>query len=109
MQTVVSTANAYTALAEYPIKTYDFLYRNASASTGGKMKLKNNNSITADIHYDSHAYYYAYTHETWDKEYDDNGKEISFPYSPGDKGLQSDQSRLLIQTKGIFNLPISTV
>lgn len=86
-------------------KTYDFLYRNASASTGGKMKLKNNNSITADIHYDSHAYYYAYTHETWDKEYDDNGKEISFPYSPGDKGLQSDQSRLLIQTKGIFNLP----
>ena len=36
---------------------------------------------------------------------DDNGKEISFPYSPGDKGLQSDQSRLLIQTKGIFNLP----
>lgn len=86
-------------------KTYDFLYRNASVSTGGKLKLKNSNSIMLDIHYDSHAYYYAYTRETWDKEFDNNGKEISFPYFAGDKGLQSNQSRLLIQAKGVFNLP----
>ena len=86
-------------------KTYDFLYRNSSVATGGKLKLKNSNSIMLDINYDSHAYYYMYTRETWDKEYDDSGKEISFPYFPGDKGLQSDQSRLLLQLKGIFNLP----
>lgn len=86
-------------------KTYDFLYRNASVSTGGKLKLKNSNSIMLDIHYDSHAYYYTYTRETWDKEFDNNGKEISFPYFAGDKGLQSNQSRLLIQAKGVFNLP----
>lgn len=86
-------------------KTYDFLYRNSSVTTGGKLKLKNSNSIMLDVNYDSHAYYYMYTRETWDKEYDDSGKEISFPYFPGDKGLQSDQSRLLLQLKGIFNLP----
>lgn len=86
-------------------KTYDFLYRNSSVVTGGKLKLKNSNSIMLDVNYDSHAYYYMYTRETWDKEYDDSGKEISFPYFPGDKGLQSDQSRLLLQLKGIFNLP----
>lgn len=86
-------------------KTYDFLYRNSSVATGGKSKLKNSNSIMLDVNYDSHAYYYMYTRETWDKEYDDSGKEISFPYFPGDKGLQSDQSRLLLQLKGIFNLP----
>ena len=86
-------------------KTYDFLYRNSSVATGGKLKLKNSNSIILDVNYDSHAYYYMYTRETWDKEYDDSGKEISFPYFPGDKGLQSDQSRLLLQLKGIFNLP----
>ena len=86
-------------------KTYDFLYRNSSVGTGGKLKLKNSNSIMLDVNYDSHAYYYMYTRETWDKEYDDSGKEISFPYFPGDKGLQSDQSRLLLQLKGIFNLP----
>lgn len=86
-------------------KTYDFLYRNSSVATGGKLKLKNSNSIMLDVNYDSHAYYYMYTRETWDKEYDASGKEISFPYFPGDKGLQSDQSRLLLQLKGIFNLP----
>lgn len=86
-------------------KTYDFLYRNSSVATGGKLKLKNSNSIMLDVNYDSHAYYYMYTRETWDKEYDDSGKEISFPYFPGDKGVQSDQSRLLLQLKGIFNLP----
>ena len=86
-------------------KTYDFLYRNSSVATGGKLKLKNSNSIMLDVNYDSHAYYYMYTRETSDKEYDDSGKEISFPYFPGDKGLQSDQSRLLLQLKGIFNLP----
>lgn len=86
-------------------KTYDFLYRNSSVATGGKLKLKNSNSIMLDVNYDSHAYYYMYTRETWDKEYDDSGKEISFPYFPGNKGLQSDQSRLLLQLKGIFNLP----
>lgn len=86
-------------------KTYDFLYRNSSVATGGKLKLKNSNSIMLDVNYDSHAYYYMYTRETWDKEYDDSGKEISFPYFPGDKGLQSDQSRLLLQLKGVFNLP----
>ena len=86
-------------------KTYDFLYRNSSVATGGKLKLKNSNSIMLDVNYDSHAYYYMYTRETWDKEYDDSGKEISFPYFPGDKGLQSDQSRLLLRLKGIFNLP----
>ena len=86
-------------------KTYDFLYRNSSVATGGKLKLKNSNSNMLAVNYDSHAYYYMYTRETWDKEYDDSGKEISFPYFPGDKGLQSDQSRLLLQLKGIFNLP----
>ena len=86
-------------------KTYDFLYRNSSVATGGKLKLKNSNSIMLDVNYDSQAYYYMYTRETWDKEDDDSGKEISFPYFPGDKGLQSDQSRLLLQLKGIFNLP----
>lgn len=86
-------------------KTYDFLYRDINASTGGKYAFAEKNSLTWDAMYDSHAYHYAYTGETWESTTDEDGNRFTFPYFPGDIGLQSKQERIMAQAKGIFHLP----
>lgn len=115
---------------KYPscdVYTYDLMYRNASASLGGKINLNSSKpeaalplggegrgagTITFDIDWNKHAYYYDYTARTYEymklvgEEYgEQNGEWFSVPYYPGDKNLQSDQQRLIAQVKGIFNLP----
>lgn len=86
-------------------KTYDLLYRDINASTGGKYAFAEKNSLTWDAMYDSHAYYYAYTRETWESTTDDDGNRFTFPYFPGDIGLQSRQERIMVQANGLFYLP----
>lgn len=86
-------------------KTYDLRYHNASSGIGGRWQTDGGTILTAQIQYDAHAYYYVYTAETWAKEYLPDGKELSFPYFPGDIGLQSNQQRLTTQLKGVFSLP----
>lgn len=100
------------------VYTYDLMYRNASASLGGKTVLRSLRSgerigtLTFDVDWDKHAYYYYYTARTYEymklqgKEYGDlDGEWYSVPYYPGQKLLQSDQQRLMANTKSILYLP----
>lgn len=102
---------------KYPscdVYTYNLMYRNASASCGGKWNLNGdkNDVLTVDIDWNLHDYYYKYTARTYEfmklegEEYGDmNGEWYSVPFYPDQKNLQSDQQRIMAQTKGIFHLP----
>ncbi len=86
---------------------YDLMYRNASASAGGKMMLGDKDFLTLDVDWNKHAYYYKYTAETWLEDgFDPNGKFTNYyPYFRGQKNLQADQQRTMAQMKGVFYLP----
>ena len=91
------------------VYTYDLMYRNASASTGGKWKLANGTDVvTLDVDWNKHAYYYAYTATTLTDGYDPQGNFTNyFPYFAGQTSLQSDQQRLMAHLKGVFALQTS--
>lgn len=93
--------------ASCDVYTYDLMYRNASASTGGKWTLdaKKKNYLSLDIDWNKHAYFYNYTSRTYEDAYIDGQLEHGVPYYPGQKRLQSDQQRLMAQMKGVFHLP----
>lgn len=102
---------------KYPscdVYTYDLMYRNASASLGGKWDInpKKRDVVTVDVDWNLHDYYYNYTARTYEymrlegEEYGDmNGEWYSVPFYPGQTNLQSDQQRIMAQGKGIFHLP----
>ena len=92
-----------TGIPDY--KTYDFRYHNTSVGAGMRWQTPQGAVLTAQMQYYMHAYYYVYTGETWAKEFLPGGKELSFPYFPGDVGLQSNQQRITTQLKGVFALP----
>ena len=101
--------------ASCDVYTYDLRYNNASASVGGKWNLgksKQQNTITLDVDWNKHAYYYDYTARHYDyvllqgEEYGDmDGEWFSVAMLPGQSKLQSDQQRVMAQAKGIFHLP----
>ena len=88
-------------------KTYDFRYQNATADFGGKLLFEGGHQLTADFSYSMHAYYYVYTGETWSTYRNEKGKEISFPYEPGNVSLESNAQRAAAIAKGIVELPYS--
>ena len=85
-------------------KTYDFIYRDINAATGGKFKYKEKNYLTWDVMYNSHAYLYEYTFETWVPEPDEDGHTPSL-FEPGDIALQSRQERVIAQARNVLYLP----
>lgn len=96
------------------VYTYDLRYNNASASLGGKWNFgeAKKNSLSLDVDWNKHAYFYDYTARTYEymllkgEEYGDlDGEWYSVPYLPGQSKLQSDQQRIMGQLKGIFYLP----
>ena len=90
------------------VYTYDLMYRNASASTGGRWKPNDTDVVTLDIDWNRHAYYYAYTDTTLADGYDPLGNFTNYyPYFPGQINMQSDQQRLMAHLKGVFALPSS--
>ena len=93
------------------VYTYDLMYRNASASTGGKWKLANGTDVvTLDVDWNKHAYYYTYTATTLTDGYDPQGNFTNyFPYFAGQTSLQSDQQRLMAHLKGVFALQASVL
>ncbi len=91
--------------ASCDVYTYDLMYRNASASIGGKWQVGPTDAVTLDVDWNKHAYYYAYTDTTLTDGYDPLGRLVSdFPYFPGQKALQSDQQRVMASLKGVFSL-----
>ena len=93
--------------ASCDVYTYDLLYRNMSASAGGKWftNLQKKDNITLNIDWNRHAYYYQYTSKTYEDAYIDGELEHGIPFYAGQERLQSDQQRLMAQAKGIFHLP----
>jgi len=97
------------------VKTYDLQYDNASASVGGKWKIRPlfhpsgddgyTDVITLDADWKKHAYYYAYTDTTLTDGYVNGRFTNYFPYFPGQKELQSNQQLTNISLKGVFTLP----
>lgn len=85
-------------------KTWDFRYRNASATAGARWEMPEGHLLTADLSYDMHNYYYVYTGDTWIKEWTD-GREQTLPYFPGDVALQSSDQRIIGRLKGVLELP----
>lgn len=102
---------------KYPscdVYTYNLMYRNASASCGGKWEFneKKKDVFTFDVDWNLHDYYYKYTARTYEymklngEEYGEmNNEWYSVPFYPGQKNLQSDQQRIMAQAKSIFHLP----
>lgn len=88
-------------------KTFDFRYRNATADLGVRVPIGGGHQLTADFCYSMHAYYYIYTAETWTRHYDRTGKEMMFPYFPGDYSLESNAQRAVGHAKGVFSFPYS--
>ena len=90
-------------------KTYNFIYRDIDAKAGGKIKYGDKNNFTWDVMYNSHAYHYDYTHETWETVRDGEGNRITIPHFPGDEALQSRQERIIAQAKNIIYLPYGNI
>ena len=91
---------------KYDVKTFDLKYKNASASVGGKWTTGRKDVVTFDLDWNKHAYYHAFTHTTLAEGFDDQGQLIlDYPYFPGQKALQSDQQRVMLNVKGVFALP----
>ncbi len=95
---------------KYPscdVYTYDLLYRNMSASMGGKYFTDNKKKdyISLDVDWNRHAYYYHYTARTYEDAYIDGELEHGVPFYAGQERLQSDQQRLMAVAKGVFHLP----
>lgn len=102
---------------KYPscdVYTYDLLYRNGSASLGGKWNInaRKKDVLTFDVDWNLHDYYYRYTARTYEyvkligEQYGDmNGEWYSVPYYKGQKNLQSDQQRVMAQAKSVLHLP----
>ena len=90
-------------------KTYNFIYRDIDGKLGGKYIYGDRNNVTWDVMYNSHAYHYDYTHETWESVRDEDGNRITIPHFPGDKALQSKQERIIAQAKNIIYLPYNNI
>lgn len=98
----------YRVSGKYPstdVKTFDMLYKNASASAGGKYNFNKTDFISLDVDWNRHAYYYFFTATTLTDGYVDGKLTHYFPYFPGQEQLQSDQQRTLTQLKSVFSLP----
>ncbi len=92
--------------ASCDVYTYDLMYRNASASAGGRWKLNKKDALSLDVDWNKHAYYYEYTATTLTDGYDPLGNLTPyFPYFAGQRSLQSDQQRVMAQLRGSFTLP----
>lgn len=91
--------------ASCDVYTYDLAYKNASFSAGGKWKLGTADYVTLNADWNRHAYYHKYTDTTLEDGYDPNGNFTNyFPYFAGQRSLQSDQRRTMVEARGVFTL-----
>ena len=92
--------------ASCDVYTYDLLYRNASASIGGRLftDRKKKDYVSLDVDWNKHAYYYHYTSKTYEDAYIDGELEHGVPFFAGQERLQADQQRMMATAKGVFHL-----
>ena len=92
----------------FDVYYYDLHYRNQSAAAGGEWKLGKQDRLSMDVTWARHAYYYIYTADAVEEDYEKSKGTLYYPYFPyleGQKSLQSDQQRTLATLKGVFALP----
>ncbi|MGM9734249.1 MAG: TonB-dependent receptor plug domain-containing protein [Prevotella sp.] len=90
---------------KYDVYNYDLKYKNASATAGMKWTTGRGDLVTADVSWNKHAYYHAFTTTTLAEGFDDNGNFIlDYPYFAGQKLLMSNQERTMLNVKGVFAL-----
>lgn len=90
---------------KYDVYNYDLKYKNASAAAGMKWTTGRGDLVTADISWNKHAYYHAFTSTTLAEGFDEDGNFIlDYPYFAGQKLLMSNQERTMLNIKGIFAL-----
>lgn len=91
--------------ASTDVHTFDMMYRNVSAATGGKWNISKTDYITLDLSWNRHAYYYLFTDTTLTDGYHNGKLTHYYPYFPTQQLLQSDQQRTIAEAKGVFSLP----
>lgn len=91
--------------ASADVHTFDMMYRNVSAATGGKWNISKTDYITLDVSWNRHAYYYFFTDTTLTDGYYKGQMTHYYPYFPTQQLLQSDQQRTIAEAKGVFSLP----
>ena len=90
---------------KYDVYNYDLKYKNASATAGMKWTTGRGDLVTADISWNKHAYYHAFTSTTLAEGFDEKGNFIlDYPYFAGQKLLMSNQERTMLNVKGVFAL-----
>ena len=83
---------------------YDLSYDDAAAAAGWSWNTKGGNILTADVTWNRHAYYYDYT-SLYGVIDETDPSPYAAIYFDGDRILQSDQRRTMVQLKGVFTLP----
>lgn len=90
---------------KYDVYNYDLKYKNASAEAGMKWSTKRGDLITADVSWNKHAYYHAFTTTTLAEGFDEKGNFVlDYPYFAGQKLLMSNQERTMLNLKAVFAL-----
>ncbi|MGM9699728.1 MAG: TonB-dependent receptor plug domain-containing protein [Prevotella sp.] len=90
---------------KYDVYNYDLKYKNASAEAGMKWTTNRGDLITADVSWNKHAYYHAFTTTTLAEGFDEKGNFVlDFPYFAGQKLLMSNQERTMLNLKAVFAL-----
>ena len=83
---------------------YDLSYDDAAVSAGWAWHLKERHHLTADVSWNRHGYFYDYTSdEGWLVETGDKTNPY-YIYYDGDRALQADQRRTMVQLKGVSEL-----
>ena len=83
----------------------DLKYKNASATAGMKWTTVRGDLVTADISWNKHAYYHAFTSTTLAEGFDEKGNFIlDYPYFAGQKLLMSNQERTMLNSKERIDL-----
>lgn len=90
---------------KYDVYNYDLKYKNASAEAGMKWTTNRGDVITADVSWNKHAYYHAFTTTTLAEGFDEKGNFVlDYPYFAGQKLLMSNQERTMLNLKAVFAL-----
>lgn len=90
---------------KYDVYNYDLKYKNASAVAGMQWTTNRGDLVTADVSWNKHAYYHAFTSTTLAEGFDEDGNFIlDYPYFTGQKLLMSNQERTMFNLKGVFAL-----
>lgn len=89
----------------FPFKgnMYNYYYNNRGAAVGGKWKINNQNYIDFSFDYGNYKYYNEYPYK-YNESYITPDGAVKKTYYPGDRFKNSDQTTIVANLKGVFEL-----